>query len=596
MRCWGKFVTSILVIFLFTSMFVLFSLGSVLAQSEEPIELERIDQQFCNTYGAVQANICNVSAGQSFIPSKSVLSSVDLSLTWVHCEINVTIYKAKTNGYPDLSTPLTGIKAREYYALSNYGDWYKFDFPDISVVPGDTYFIMIDVDEALNWVEAEDGYENGSAWYFLNSDDYGFEEEQWDFFFRTYYNDTGFKPIANAGPDQEIVFNELLYFSGEGSYDLDDNIVSYEWNFGDNTSGQGMNVTHTYHPGQYLVSLNVTDADGFYDLDYCNVTVAELPNILPVPSIQIGGYLGQYYNLPCNHSEVGGKVTGLEPGDTPFNHDWYDETYYSFSRIDSDLTFGGDFFPVDEGLEGDPLYFAVHWETSITVSESGNYTFDIGSDDDSWVYIDNEMVCDLGGIHGLDISSYTIHLDEGEHDLDIYFAERRRVQSGFYFEFIDADLNPHLIASELELSVQLLSNKTYSLSALDSYDVDGMIVNYTWDFGDGSVLEGLNVEHIYSTSGEIELTLNITDDRNGTSIQMVDFIIVSSDLSDNDELILYTDYPAESLVDTYGNEDVNLDANAYNNIEVLDVEVPVGLLVFVVVMIFVAGIAFEYRK
>ena len=606
MRCWGKFVTSILVIFLFTSMFVLFSLGSVSAQSEEPIELERIDQEWWDGYNLVYFNaghcIMNNSLGQSFIPTKDVLSAVGLYLTYVSPEgsIEVTIYKAKDNGYPDLSNPLASSQLEDNVFLQYQMGEYVFDFQDIPVTPGDTYFITVQSGIGYNWRDThplKDGnYTNGSAWLSLHSEDFGYEYPDNDFLFRTYYNGTGFKPIANAGLDQEVAFNELVYFSGEDSYDLDGTIVSYNWDFGDNSTGQGMNITHTYlNPGQYIVCLNVTDNDGLFDLDYCNVTVTELPNILPVPSIQIGGYLGHYYNLPCNHSEVGGKVTGLEPGDTPFNHDWYDETYYSFSRIDPDLTFGADFFPVDEGLEGDPLYFAVHWETTIEVLESGNYTFEIGSDDDSWVYIDDEMVCDLGGIHGLDILSYTIHLYEGEHDLDIYFAERRRVQSGFYFEFIDVDLNPQLIVSELESPVQLLSNKTYSFSALNSYDVDGMIVNYTWDFGDGSVLEGLNVEHIYSTSGEIDLTLNVTDDRNGASIQTVEFLIVSSD-SDNEELTLHTEYPTDNFVGIDDGTGEYGDVNAYNNIELLDVEIPVGLLVFIVVLIFVAGIAFGYRK
>ena len=56
------------------------------------------------------------------------------------------------------------------------------------------------------------------------------------------------------------------------------------------------------------------------------------------------GFTGRYYNLPEDHLEVGGAITGIVPGDSPFNHDWYDEQYLAFERIDQNLTFGNSWF------------------------------------------------------------------------------------------------------------------------------------------------------------------------------------------------------------------------------------------------------------
>jgi PKD repeat protein len=46
----------------------------------------------------------------------------------------------------------------------------------------------------------------------------------------------------------------------------------------------------------------------------------------------------------------------------------------------------------------------------------------------------------------------------------------------------------------------------------DSYDSDGSIVNYTWDFGNETILYGQLVTHSYNISGLFNITLTVTDD------------------------------------------------------------------------------------
>ena len=152
--------------------------------------------------------------------------------------------------------------------------------------------------------------------------------------------------------------------------------------------------------------------------------------------------LGYYYNLPEDHPEVGGPITGLVLGDSPFNHDWYDDKYLSFIQND-DLTnfnFPMDYFPVDDGLPGDPQYFAIHWTGKVIVPAAGDYTFNLGSDDDSWLYINGELKKDLGGIHAFAPGPTTVSLPAGESTIDIYFAERHLVQSGFTFSMPEAEI------------------------------------------------------------------------------------------------------------------------------------------------------------
>ncbi|MFO7991635.1 MAG: S8 family serine peptidase [Thermoplasmata archaeon] len=77
---------------------------------------------------------------------------------------------------------------------------------------------------------------------------------------------------------------------------------------------------------------------------------------------------------------------------------------------------------------------------------------------------------------------------------------------------------------EKALSKALRSENLYHFSALGSYDPDGEIVSYHWDFGDGSNATGMYVDHEYSEAGEYVVTLTVTDD-DGT-VSTVEYLIV----------------------------------------------------------------------
>ena len=72
--------------------------------------------------------------------------------------------------------------------------------------------------------------------------------------------------------------NFTATFNASGSKDTDGTIVSYAWNFGDNTTGSGVNPSHTYAAGNtYLVTLTVTDNRGGTGTMQQSVTVSNAP-------------------------------------------------------------------------------------------------------------------------------------------------------------------------------------------------------------------------------------------------------------------------------------------------------------------------------
>ncbi|KAA0008454.1 MAG: PKD domain-containing protein, partial [Thermoplasmata archaeon] len=94
-----------------------------------------------------------------------------------------------------------------------------------------------------------------------------------------------------------------------------------------------------------------------------------------------------------------------------------------------------------------------------------------------------------------------------------------------------------------------------------SYDSDGIIVNYTWNFGDGSVAYGINVTHRFIDDGTYNVTLVITDDDGVTATitknitianvpPVADFVWQPTNPTDLDEIIFdaYPSYDSDGKI------------------------------------------------
>jgi len=62
-----------------------------------------------------------------------------------------------------------------------------------------------------------------------------------------------------------------------------------------------------------------------------------------------------------------------------------------------------------------------------------------------------------------------------------------------------------------------LVNQWITFDATSSYDPDGSIVSYAWDFGDGATATGSRVTKRYSAAGTYTVTLTVTDNRGATN-------------------------------------------------------------------------------
>jgi len=60
-------------------------------------------------------------------------------------------------------------------------------------------------------------------------------------------------------------------------------------------------------------------------------------------------------------------------------------------------------------------------------------------------------------------------------------------------------------------------NEAICFNASESYDLDGSIISYFWNFGDGTNATGMVMEHAYAEDGNYTITLTVTDDDGASS-------------------------------------------------------------------------------
>jgi len=105
----------------------------------------------------------------------------------------------------------------------------------------------------------------------------------------------------------------------------------------------------------------------------------------------------------------------------------------------------GGFFPINGELYGNSpgesknFHFTMHLSTDFLYKKGAEQIFRFIGDDDVWVFVDGNLVIDLGGIHSaedmvIEMDRLTT-LEHGKmYTLDFFFAERHRTQSNFRIE------------------------------------------------------------------------------------------------------------------------------------------------------------------
>jgi fibro-slime domain-containing protein len=101
-----------------------------------------------------------------------------------------------------------------------------------------------------------------------------------------------------------------------------------------------------------------------------------------------------------------------------------------------DVTPGGvNMYPAGQGGDSPDEETAI-LTGSFTLTAASSVSFSVGADDDAFVYVDGQLVEDLGGIHGnTSAPTNLVNLGIGSHTIEIFYADQE--ESGASLRFND---------------------------------------------------------------------------------------------------------------------------------------------------------------
>jgi PKD repeat protein len=223
-------------------------------------------------------------------------------------------------------------------------------------------------------------------------------------------------------------------FKGIDSYDPDGVLISYKWEFGDGTIGNGENIEHIYQKaGTFEIKLVVEDDEGKSKTDYTTCYIIE-KNLLPVPMIN-GPYTGK----------IGSLIS-----------------FYSKGSNDPDGTII-------------------------------NYIWDFND-----------------GIISNEESPTHVYSKEGEYTITLTITDNSGAQAIISTLGVISQNIPPIASINGPYEGEV--NEALEFSSNGSLDLDGNIIEYKWDFGDGKYSFQENPNHIFSSSKDYLITLTIIDD------------------------------------------------------------------------------------
>lgn len=351
-------------------------------------------------------------------------------------------------------------------------------------------------------------------------------------------------PLAQAGQDLITAPNRMVTFDGSASTDQDGRLVLYSWDFGDGSTASGVSTSHNYiNPGTYRATLRVdddSDSPCNYATDDVKVWVNAAP--LPIAGEDMKGSVGQpiVFNGERSSDSDGEIVV--------YNWDFGDLNRGIGKIVQHRYTAPGkyrvrlsvtDNASVSNSTQTDELSVFIN---APAVAKAGN---------DCKGAIEEILLFDAGNSYDTDgtLISYNWDFGDGVRSPGKQISHAFQ-KSGVYNVILtvqdDSETDSDTSSDTLRVFIneppvadagqdQLLTMSEIAFSAANSYDLDGEIINYEWNYGDGLSGTGIAPIHVYREPGSYHVKLTVTDDsgtKNNQSSDVLNIVINEKPIAD----------------------------------------------------------------
>ena len=321
-------------------------------------------------------------------------------------------------------------------------------------------------------------------------------------------------------PSMPTVGDEVT-FDASASTDPNENIDSYQWDFGDGTTATGQSVTHTFNENVTSnVILTVTDSSGLQDTDTAQVNVSARPEAA--------------FNLSPESPTVGDTVIlDASPTSSPDT----EITEYKWAFGDGESARGKAVEHTYESLGTYQITLEVvdSADSVDRVSESISVT---AKPEAQFMYQpENPMVGETIEFNGDvstdledDIVSYAWDFGDGSMSQGSVVNHEYNRYGDYTVVLTVEDAAGNTSKARRSISVLAPPQPEFSyepqapsvsddieFDASPSTDPDDNIVSYTWDFGQGNTAEGQTVNFSYNTGGVYDVMLTTEDAAGNTS-------------------------------------------------------------------------------
>ncbi|HRK62443.1 MAG TPA: PKD domain-containing protein [Candidatus Omnitrophota bacterium] len=329
-------------------------------------------------------------------------------------------------------------------------------------------------------------------------------------------------PVCGLKVPQSACVGQAVSISGAGSSDGETKELGYLWNFGDGTTAEGASVSKTFSKGgNYNVSLTVNDNQNTAcSVAGCNAQIKV--NSAPV------AVAGDDVAL-CLTSQAAEYAVTFNGGK-------------SYDAENDGLSYAWDFGDGEkaEGAKVTHVYKqAGEYTARLTVTDNSGAGCNVSTDTVS-VRLNKSPIVDAGenvfscsggavtlNANGPEGSKYTWNLGDGtvkegksvthtyakggSYTATVTVDDGKGTPCSTAMDAVNVRINSAPMVS-LNQAKNACTGETVSLDASASNDPDGDKLKYTWNFGDGTTIEGgSNVSYAYKKGGNYTVTVTADD-------------------------------------------------------------------------------------